>query len=154
MNIKPVAFTVSFNTKVGVLKTPIGIYTTPKFNPSFKPLKKVYTALWDTGSNITVISTELANKLNLDSVGEMHVDTANGHVVMNRYIVSLNLPNHLNIENIMISSGKLGEGVDILIGMDIITLGDFSITNFNNKTKFTFRFPSIQEIDFVKEIDN
>ena len=84
----------------------------------------------------------------------MHVDTANGHVVMNKYIVSIRLPNHLNIENIMISSGKLGPGVDILIGMDIITLGDFSITNYDNKTIFSFRFPSVKEIDFVKEIDN
>ncbi len=55
-----------------------------------------------------------------------------------------------HIENVMIASGKLGQGMDILIGMDIITLGDFAITNYNNKTVFSFRFPSSEVIDFVK----
>ena len=35
--------------------------------------------------------------------------------------------------------------------MDIIKHGDFSITNTNNRTTFSFRTPSIQEIDYVKE---
>ena len=152
MEIKPVAFTVEFNNKVGVLTTPIGIYTTNRFNKEFKPFKKVYTALWDTGSNISVISFELAEKLNLEPIGEIHVDTAGGHIVMNKYRISINLPNHLNIEDIIVSSGKLGPGIDLLIGMDIITLGDFSISNYNNKTMFSFVFPSIKNIDFVKEL--
>ena len=154
MNIKPVAFTVAFDRKVGVLKTPIGIYTTKDFNKSFKGIKKAYSALWDTGSNISVISADLASKMRLEPVGTMNVETAGGKIIMNKYIISVSLPNHLNIENIMISSGNLGEGVDILIGMDIITLGDFSITNYNNKTIFSFRFPSVKEIDFVKEETN
>ena len=35
--------------------------------------------------------------------------------------------------------------------MDIITFGDFVITNINNLTVFSFRFPSQTTIDFVKE---
>lgn len=35
--------------------------------------------------------------------------------------------------------------------MDIITRGDFAITNVNGKTTFSFRFPSIGTIDFVDE---
>lgn len=35
--------------------------------------------------------------------------------------------------------------------MDIIKHGDFSITNINNKTTFSFRIPSTKEIDYVKE---
>ena len=107
-------------------------------------------ALWDTGSTMTVISDELASKLNLEPVGEMMAETAGGRYVAKKYVISLHLPNRLNIENVMISSGKLGPGIDILIGMDIITLGDFVITNYNNKTVFSFRFPSSEVIDFVK----
>ena len=99
---------------------------------------------------MTVVSEELAKKLNLDSVGKMFAETVGGKVIVNKYIISLSLPNRLNIENVMVSSGKLGPGIDILIGMDIITLGDFAITNFNNKTVFSFRFPSTEVIDFVK----
>ncbi|MBO6195188.1 MAG: retropepsin-like domain-containing protein [Bacilli bacterium] len=151
MKLEPISFTMSVDRKVGVLKTPIGIYTTEGFNKSFKGVKKHYIALWDTGSTMTVISEELAKEMNLEPVGEMVAETAGGRYVAKKYIISLHLPNRLNIENVMISSGKLGPGIDILIGMDIITLGDFAITNYNNKTVFSFRFPSSEVIDFVKE---
>lgn len=32
--------------------------------------------------------------------------------------------------------------------MDIISRGDFAITNFGGKTTFSFRIPSTEEIDF------
>jgi len=35
--------------------------------------------------------------------------------------------------------------------MDIINRGDFSITNVGAKTVFSFRMPSIKEINYVKE---
>ena len=152
MKLEPISFTMSVDRKVGVLNTPINIYTTDKFNKDFKPIKKHYMALWDTGSTMTVISSELADKLKLEPVGEMLAESAGGKYKAKKYVVSISLPNRLNIENVVISSGKLGPGIDILIGMDIITLGDFAITNYNNKTVFSFRFPSSEVIDFVKDI--
>jgi preprotein translocase subunit SecA len=38
----------------------------------------------------------------------------------------------------------------MLIGMDIIGLGDFVVTNFNGKTMFSFRMPSMASMDFCK----
>ena len=43
------------------------------------------------------------------------------------------------------------DGFDVLIGMDIITKGDFAITNPDGTTKFSFRIPSQADIDFVRE---
>lgn len=37
---------------------------------------------------------------------------------------------------------------DIVIGMDVISQGDFAISNFEGKTIFTFRCPSVAKIDF------
>lgn len=42
-------------------------------------------------------------------------------------------------------------GFDVLIGMDIITLGDCSITNVNGKTVFSFRIPSTETVDYVQQ---
>lgn len=39
----------------------------------------------------------------------------------------------------------------LLIGMDIIGMGDFAVTNANGRTVFSFRVPAIEEIDFVPE---
>jgi hypothetical protein len=41
-------------------------------------------------------------------------------------------------------------GCDMLIGMDVINLGDFAVTNYNGRTMFSFRMPSADRIDFVR----
>jgi hypothetical protein len=43
------------------------------------------------------------------------------------------------------------EGADVLIGMDVITLGDFAVTNENGTTTFSFRIPSLHTVDYVDE---
>jgi hypothetical protein len=35
--------------------------------------------------------------------------------------------------------------------MDLISQGDFAVTNFQGLTKFSFRVPSLRHIDFVQE---
>ena len=40
----------------------------------------------------------------------------------------------------------------ILIGMDIISQGDFCISNFAGRTVMTFRRPSLETIDYCKEV--
>ena len=44
MKLKPISFTMTVDRKVGVLKTPIYIYTTDKFNNNFKSVKQNYMA--------------------------------------------------------------------------------------------------------------
>lgn len=41
-----------------------------------------------------------------------------------------------------------------VIGMDIITMGDFCISNYGNNTVMTFRFPSLETIDYCKEVND
>jgi hypothetical protein len=45
-------------------------------------------------------------------------------------------------------------GIDVLIGMDILGLGDFTVTHYGGKTTFSFCCPSRREIDFVAEIND
>jgi hypothetical protein len=42
-------------------------------------------------------------------------------------------------------------GFEAIIGMDIITQGDFSITNVGGETCMSFRTPSIRRVDYVAE---
>ena len=41
----------------------------------------------------------------------------------------------------MLSNSK---DYDVIIGMDVITLGDFALTNTKDKSVFTFRYPTRQ----------
>ena len=51
-----------------------------------------------------------------------------------------------------VTGGQLPKNIDVLIGMDVIKNGDFSITSSDGKTKFSFQIPSTYNIDFEKEI--
>jgi len=52
--------------------------------------------------------------------------------------------------NLQVAEGELNN-CDMLVGMDVINSGDFIVSNFNGKTVFTFRMPSLMKFDFSKE---
>lgn len=109
-----------------------------------------HKAIWDTGATNTVISNALANQMNLIPVSMTSVKTINGTNIAYQYFVDIILTNNVCIKQVLVSGGEL-DGFDLLIGMDIITLGDFAITNANKKTIFSFHSPSQQFIDFVNQ---
>lgn len=41
------------------------------------------------------------------------------------------------------------EGIHVLVGMDIISLGDFATSCKDGQTAFTFRIPSLEDADYV-----
>lgn len=62
------------------------------------------------------------------------------------------LRNNVIVSDILVIGSEIGnQGIDLLIGMDIIGLGDFAVTNLNGVTQFTFRLPSVESIDFVNQ---
>lgn len=110
-----------------------------------------YNALWDTGATGTVITKKVVDELNLKPTGMRTVYHAGGKSEVNTYQISIILPNEVGVKNVVVTEAILQQ-FDVLIGMDIITLGDFSITNYNNNTCFSFRIPSTEKIDFVEQI--
>ncbi len=145
------AFTKREKGLARVLNTKVAIIIDEKINPEYVKTNETYEAIWDTGATNTVISEKLAHKLKLTPNGTANVYTAGGVIEVNRYILGLKLPNNLIIKNVYVTAGKLSDNTDFLIGMDIIALGDFSVTNVDGKTTFSFRTPSCKTIDYVKE---
>lgn len=109
-------------------------------------------ALWDTGATNTCISEELALKLSLVSTGKIDICGSTGSSEQNTYLVDIILPNNVKINDLMVIDSSIGkQNLDMLIGMDIIGQGDFAVSNYNNKTAFSFRTPSEKKIDYVFE---
>lgn len=96
--------------------------------------------LWDTGASSTCISERLANELGLVQVGIARTLTANGISDTKTYLVNILFPNQIQIPMVMVSEANL-QGFDVLIGMDVITLGEFSIKNVGGNTEFSFNIP-------------
>ena len=150
---KFLAFTLKSNGILNMLKTDTLVLSDiRKKDTSYTP--KLWRGLWDTGASKSSITQRIVDDLNLIPVGNTNISTANGVVAVNTYFVDFGLPNGVTVKNVLVSCADLGDDIDVLIGMDIIRHGDFSITNVNNKTTFSFRTPSIEEIDYVKESRN
>ena len=109
---------------------------------------KLWQGIWDTGATGSCITQRIVEDLQLIPIGKSQISTANGLKTVNTYLVDIGLPNNVIISNVVVSCADLGKDLDLLIGMDIIGLGDFAITNVNGRTTFSFRLPSICVIDF------
>lgn len=111
---------------------------------------KQYVAIWDTGASASVITVKVANDLGLQPVGMTEVHTAGGRRNCNIYLVDIELPNGIHISNVQVTEADMTTQ-DVLIGMDIVGLGDLAISNYQGKTSLSFRIPSVAKIDFVEE---
>lgn len=104
---------------------------------------------WDTGATGTCISKQLVSKLNLLPIGKINVQTPSGIGIMNQYMVNLILNNEVRFRNWVVMDSEIGnQGIDVLIGMDIISKGDFAISNYDGKTQFSFRLPSQEHVEY------
>ncbi len=109
-------------------------------------------AIWDTGATNSVISPQVAKDLGLIPIGMTNVHTTGSIERCNVYKIDLLLPNQVTVMDVRVTGMNI-YSADALIGMDIIALGDFAVTNAKGKTCFTFRTPSRRVIDFVKETE-
>jgi len=128
----------------------------PKNNKGEKPPKlSKSTALWDTGATASVITQKTAAVLGLKPFAKTMVSHAGGESPQNVYLVNFYLPNKVLIPNVRVTECQDTSGTfGVIIGMDIIALGDFAITNFQGKTTVSFRIPSVATIDYVKEYND
>ena len=102
-------------------------------------------ALWDTGAMMSAITPEAARSLSLVSYDRKRVKGINNEITLAGIArVCIKLPNMDEIKSdVLICS--LVKDIDLLIGMDIIQLGDFSISNGAGKTLFSFTIPLLKE---------
>jgi len=122
-------------------------------------IKNVFTddmvkthGIWDTGATDSVITKSTAESLRLMPIKQSVVRGVHGEKEVNVYYVNITLNNkNISINAQVTECDELSAdcSVGMLIGMNIITMGDFAITNHQNQTTMTFRVPSLQKIDFV-----
>lgn len=109
-------------------------------------------AAWDTGSTLCCISPEFAKQLNLQPISEDDLHTAHGIMNSKMYEINVLLSNQVTYTVYAMENPNIhGDNVDLLIGMDIIKEGDFTISTYNGKTSFSFRIPSKGLVDYTKE---
>lgn len=146
---EPVAFTTSYKHRSSVLANKVRI--TPAFDPKVPPTDRLreFIAIWDTGATNSVITSKVVDECGLKATGMANVRTAKGPHRTDTFLVGVFLPNRVAFPSVRVSRGDVHDA-DVLIGMDIIGSGDFAVTCEGGKTVFSYRCPSVQCIDFVK----
>ena len=145
------SFTIEHNGRASVIQTKVHI--TEAFDPNNHPHPsfKEYIAIWDTGATNTVITKKVAVDCGLLPISMCRVETAGGAIDSSVFLVNLRLPQGVGVQHLRVTEAILNGAADVLIGMDIIGMGDFAITNKDGKTVCSYRIPSIECIDFVKQ---
>lgn len=155
------AFTTRYKGRARVLlnKVNVCLPVTPEEAQTQKVEFREYIAIWDTGATHSAITKRVADDLGLKSTGIVEVRYGDGKASTNTYLVNIALPNNVMVPHVRVTEAQLipddnvsdDKQPQLLIGMDIIGLGDFAVTNANNKTTFSFRIPSVEEIDFIPD---
>ena len=118
-----------------------------------EPVAVRYQCLWDTGATMSAITKRVATDLGLPTEALIPIQHAGGASAgVPQHYVNLLLPNGVMIVGRAVAQLPL-TNCDVIVGMDIISLGDFAVSNVNGKTTFTFRIPSVEEFDFVADLD-
>lgn len=107
-----------------------------------------YIAIWDTGAAITTISERVVKQLGLNAASSGVVNHVGGRSTYNTYFVDLLLPDGIAVQSLKVMDGVLN-GCDVLVGMDIISMGNLAISNLNGETTLSFQIPADKVIDFT-----
>lgn len=115
--------------------------------------KSVVThALWDTGATMSAISPDIAAQLNLKPIVTIDITGVHDKRTVPAGIITAELPDNVIRENLLVAICKFSPSIGMILGMDIISLGDFAIFN-KGQTIMAFRVPSdISPIDYVARI--
>lgn len=146
------AFTAEADGRLHEIVTPCGISLPyhPQMSKGEHPQVHQVSGLWDTGATGSVITEKTAQLLNLVPITKCEVHHAGGVSLENVYLVNIFLPNNVAVPMVRVTECKDTNGrFGLIVGMDIITRGDFAITNMGGKTTVSFRMPSMGTIDFV-----
>lgn len=141
-------FTKKFNSIVDNVISSCTIYPGVDFSKENKITKTFKTdkAVWDTGATETMITTDIVKELGLKPFDQIQVSGFHGIETTSVYLIHIGLPTGdaiIDIEAMECQS----EDYDVIIGMDVISQGDFAFTNANNESVFSFRLSAKEHIE-------
>lgn len=124
---RPQSFTATGQGIQNVLLTPATVR--PAFDPTItdekdRPDGCGVSAIWDTGATGSVITQKVVDACGLKQTGVRKVRGVHGEALSPTFLVNLEIPPNTGIPALTVTLGELGDQVGLLIGMDIINLGD------------------------------
>lgn len=114
-------------------------------NGEVPPVYTSQNAVWDTGATNTLISSKIVQALGMKPYGKSNISSANGIVESKMYLIHVGIPSG-GIVGYISAFENDNDDYEVVIGMDVISKGDFVLTNHEGHSTFSFRLPSQEEI--------
>ena len=151
----PEAFTIKAAGTLSRIITDISVLPAydPASPPNPLPQPLQAKALWDTGATRSVVSHDIAKQLALADMGAANINHGGGEGTSPTHLVNFQLPHGVGFAGILVTEfppPKDGS-FNVIVGMDVICVGDFTITNSGGETWVSFRVPAMAHIDYVSE---
>ena len=144
--MKTRTFSFSSDRLLGRVMTPVRLVN-PFTNETMETI-----ALWDTGAVNSVVSNVAAEYLQLKRMGKIVASGIFKSKRVSTYYALLRLSENVSIPILPAEfQEQPAPGVDCIIGMDVISKGDFTISNYKGRTRFCFRIPSGGDVDLTEE---
>jgi hypothetical protein len=137
-------FIQSYGELVDRLTTVIYLLPLASADTKIRDIPIKLTALWDTGAMMTCMKPRLREQLTLRVITPnppMTISGVGGTVRADRTIASIFLAATFVVEYCPIYVLDFPGNADLIIGMDIIAMGDFAVCNTNGATSFSFAMP-------------
>jgi predicted aspartyl protease len=146
-NSKHATLSYYFEQRQNRLIIPVQLHSVP-----YNSMLSVSTnALWDTGAMMSAITPEIRDKLKAPSVDRIRLAGIHTAQEVDIVTIMIELPNRVVKKSIEVAVCNINSNAEMIIGMDIISMGDFALSNGNDLTLFSFAVPPFQEkIDFSK----
>ena len=97
-------------------------------------------AMIDTGASGTVISQGMANKLGINPIGTVFINTPSStNVSCNQFDVQILFPKNVRFQSVVVIEAPLeGQHIQCLIGRDILQHGVFIYSGYENSFTLSF----------------
>jgi hypothetical protein len=99
------------------------------------------TGLLDTGCTMSAVAVRLARTLELGTYGSYLSHGANDIAMVKLHTVDLIMPGSISFSGLPVTEFTVKHQFEVLIGMDILSQGDFAITTDNSGTVASYRLP-------------
>ncbi|MGU9977378.1 MAG: SEC-C metal-binding domain-containing protein [Candidatus Oxydemutatoraceae bacterium WSBS_2016_MAG_OTU14] len=137
------AFTVKSKGRLNNICLEVGIVEHSEIERQSAATINTYRGRIDTLGALSCVSSKLVNDLSL--IPQQKEDGL--YVLLDFY-----LPNMIRIAKVLARIEEINSKpeCDCLIGMDILSCGDLTLSNKDGETQFSFRVPAIGGEDFVQ----
>lgn len=125
-----------------VLETSKRIVTPIRLINTISRREVLADALWDTGAEVSAISTDTATYLQLPITVQRNSVQGVGGKTKGRAVLTIAMPGNCGQATIVeaFEANHLPSHIAFIIGMDIISQGDFSLTVTNGTMELRFAF--------------